>query len=151
MKRLTLETAVGVFLLVGIACFFYLAIKLGDLGLGATTNYRVSARFDSIEGLKEGASVEIAGVRVGKVEQITLDVSEFQAVVEISVANEVLIQEDAIASVRSEGILGGKFIRISPGGAEELIEAGGEMIETESSVSLEELLSKYIFESSSGD
>lgn len=150
MKRLTLETAVGLFLLIGIASLFYLAINLGDIGLFKSSTYPVKARFDSVSGLKEGAMVEVAGVRVGQVEHIDLDTAAYQALVELSIATGVEIQEDAIASIRSEGILGDKFVKITPGGSEELIGRGEEIIETESSVSLEELLSKYIFESGGG-
>ena len=91
--------------------------------------------------------MEVAGVIVGKVQDISLDAEEYESIVEISIPNDVKLQEDTIASVRSTGIIGGKFIKVSPGGSDELLQAGDEITETESSVSLEELISKYIFES----
>ena len=89
---------------------------------------------------------ELAGVSIGKVARIDLDAGEYEAVVQLTIADGVRIQEDSIASIRSTGIIGDKFVKISPGGLEEYIEPGGDIIETESSVSLEELLSKYIFQ-----
>ncbi len=147
MQRLNVEIAVGLFLVVGLLCFAYLAIRLAGGGFLASDTYSVKARFISISGLKEGAPVEIAGVRVGKVSKVDLDRGEYEAVVHLAIANDVKIQEDAIASIRTAGVIGDKYVNITPGGAEDYIEAGMEIEETESSISLEELVSKYIFES----
>lgn len=149
MKRLTIETVVGLFLITGLVCFSYLAIKLGGVGLFDPESYTVKARFTSISGLKEGAVVEIAGVRVGKVANIELDYGEYEAIVELAIDRGVQIQDDAIASVRTSGVIGDKYLNITPGGSEEFVEDGMEIVETESSISLEELVSKYIFESES--
>ncbi|MGI9302931.1 MAG: outer membrane lipid asymmetry maintenance protein MlaD [Gammaproteobacteria bacterium] len=146
MKRLSTEFVVGLFVLAGLVCFSYLAVKMGNLGF-LESSYTVQARFTSISGLKQGAFVELAGVRVGKVDNIMLDNGEFEAIVDMAIDNGVQIQQDAIASIRTQGIIGDKFIKISPGGAEETIEPGGEILETESAISLEELVSKYIFQS----
>ncbi|PLX92033.1 MAG: outer membrane lipid asymmetry maintenance protein MlaD [Desulfuromonas sp.] len=147
MKRLNVEVAVGIFMVVGFLCFAWLSVRLGDVGLFAADTYSVEARFDSISGLKVGALVEISGVHVGKVVSIRLDQEDYyQAVVGMEITEGIALQEDSIASVRTSGIIGDKFIKISPGGMDELIEDGGEIEETESAISLEELVSKYIFE-----
>jgi phospholipid/cholesterol/gamma-HCH transport system substrate-binding protein len=146
MKRFNLEVAVGIFMVIGFLCFAWLSVRLGDVGLFAKDTYTVEASFNSISGLKVGASVEISGVPVGKVSSIRLDQEDYQAVIGMEIEAGVALQEDSIASVRTSGIIGDKFIKISPGGMDEIIEDGGEIEETESAISLEELVSKYIFE-----
>lgn len=146
MKRINIEVAVGIFMVIGFLCFAWLSVRLGDVGLFAEDTYSVEARFDSVSGLKVGAVVEISGVHVGKVVSVRLDQDDYQAVIEMEIEKGVALQEDSIASVRTSGIIGDKFVKISPGGMDELIEDGGEIEETESSISLEELVSKYIFE-----
>lgn len=144
MNRITTETAVGFFIIVGLLCMAYLSIKLGDVSVFGTKLYPVKARFSNIGGLKEGSEVEIAGVKVGKVAKINLD--NYQAIVELLINPGVRLQEDSIASIRTQGIIGDKYVKISPGGAEEYIKPNGMISETESTVDIEELISKYIFE-----
>jgi phospholipid/cholesterol/gamma-HCH transport system substrate-binding protein len=147
MQKSMLELTVGTFMIIGLACFTYLAVIVGGVDWFADESYRLQARFNSISGLKQGAVVEIAGVKVGKVENINLDNGEYEAVVELSLHSDVKLQEDSIASIRTAGIIGDRFVNIKPGYSEELIEPGGMIIETESAISLEELISKYMFES----
>ena len=147
MKKMNLEMIVGLFLLAGFASFSWIAVKMGDIRLFMEDSYPVSARFISISGLKEGAVVELAGVKVGKVSGIRLDGSEYEAVVDLDINQEVRLQDDSIASIRTAGIIGDRYIKLTPGGSEEYLEPGGEIVETESAISLEELVSKYIFES----
>jgi phospholipid/cholesterol/gamma-HCH transport system substrate-binding protein len=144
MRKLSLDTAVGIFVLVGILCLSYLSIKLGKIEVLGGDYYRVAALFDSVSGLKPGASVEIAGVQVGTVEKIALDSKQGRARVTLKMRGEVKLQEDVIASVRTRGIIGDKFLLLKPGGSETPIRAGGTIRETESALDLEELLSKYI-------
>jgi phospholipid/cholesterol/gamma-HCH transport system substrate-binding protein len=145
MKRVTLETVVGIFVLVCIICLAYLSIKLGKMEIMGGDNYKVIAAFDSVSGLKSGASVEIAGVEVGRVDRIVLDpASSNRAQVYLQIRNGIKLQDDVIASVRTRGIIGDKFILLKPGGSEKILTAGGRIRETESAVDLEELLSKYI-------
>ena len=125
----------------------YLALRLGDIGLFKSETYQVLARFTSVSGLKEGAFVEVAGVRVGDVDRIELNIDEYLADVYLNIDATVPIQDDAIASIRTQGIIGDKFVKITPGGSPDLLENGMELIETEPAISLEELISKYIFES----
>jgi phospholipid/cholesterol/gamma-HCH transport system substrate-binding protein len=94
--------------------------------------------------LKEGARVEIAGVLVGKVEKISLDEDDM-AKVELSIFPEVKLQADVIASIKTQGIIGDKFIKISPGGDDEYLKDGDQITETESAIDLEDLISKYVF------
>ena len=138
---------VGLFLLAGFASFSWLAVKMGDIRFFMEDSYPVTARFISISGLKEGALVELAGVKVGKVSSIRLDSSEYEAVVGLDISNEVKLQDDSIASIRTAGIIGDRYIKLTPGGSEEYLVGGDEIVETESAISLEELVSKYIFDS----
>ncbi len=148
MKKINIELIVGLFMILGFLGFAYLSIKLGDVELfGGRSNYPVNASFNSVSGLKEGAFVEIAGVKIGKVSSINLDNDDYEALVTMSINNSVKLQEDSIASIRTAGIIGDRYINIAPGGSDEYISPGGEIEETESAISLEELISKYIFES----
>ncbi len=146
MKKFSLEAAVGLFMIAGFLCFAWLSVKLGDVDLLGGETYQVSARFGSISGLKKGAMVEIAGVKVGKVDEIRLDAESYEAVVLLAINKDVVLQEDSIASIRTAGIIGDRYIDVSPGGADELIGEGGRIYETESAINLEQLVSKYIFE-----
>ncbi len=147
MKKLQTEIAVGLFMLIGLICMGYLAVKMGDIGLFNDTTYDIQARFVSVSGLKEGSYVEAAGVRVGKVSEIEFNPENFEAIVYMAIDRNVKIQEDATASIRTAGIIGDKFIKISPGGSNNYLESNMEILETEPSINLEELISKYIFES----
>ena len=144
MKKINIETGVGIFLIAGLLCLGYLSVKLGDVNLFGSDRYPVSARFANVSGLKVGASVEVAGVSVGKVSKINLD--DYEALVELEIDPGIRLQEDAIASIRTQGIIGDKYVKIKVGGSEEYIDEGGEFLETESAIELEELVSKYIFE-----
>ncbi|MDX2456673.1 MAG: outer membrane lipid asymmetry maintenance protein MlaD [Gammaproteobacteria bacterium] len=146
MKKTSLELIVGIFLLAGFISFSWLAVKMGDIDPFANETYPVTARFTSISGLKEGTTIELAGVVVGKVSKIELDAGEYEAVVHLNIEKTVELTDDSIASIRTSGIIGDKFIKLTPGGSDIFLAAGDEIEETESSISLEELVSKYIFE-----
>jgi len=147
MKKMNLEMIVGVFLLAGFISFSWLAVKMGDINPFANETYPVTARFTSISGLKEGSTIELAGVVVGKVSGIELDTGDYEAVVHLNIDKQVELQDDSIASIRTAGIIGDKYIKLSPGGSDIILEAGDEIEETEPAISLEELVSKYIFDS----
>ena len=138
---------VGLFLLAGFASFSWLAVKMGDIRFFMEDSYPVSARFISISGLKEGALIELAGVKIGKVTNIELDADEYEAVVRMNISKDVRLQDDSIASIRTAGIIGDRYIKLTPGGSEDYLGPGDEIEETESAISLEELVSKYIFDS----
>ncbi|HBG06458.1 MAG: outer membrane lipid asymmetry maintenance protein MlaD [Geobacteraceae bacterium GWC2_58_44] len=145
MTRESINISVGIFVLIGILCLGYLSIKLGKLELFGGDHYRVSADFDSVAGLKSGASVEIAGVEVGRVDGISLDPNQTgRARVHLKMRRGVKLQEDIIASVRTRGIIGDKYVLLKPGGSDTVIGAGGSIRETESAVDLEELFSKFV-------
>lgn len=146
MKRGGMEAAVGAFIVVGFLCFSFLAIKLGNVELFGSNRYKVRARFDSVSGLRLGAAVELAGVRIGTVEAVKVDPQRFEAVVEMAIDPEIKLAKDSMASIRTAGIIGDKFIKITPGGQTETLADGDEVADTESAISLEELVSKYIFE-----
>ena len=144
MKKFNIETGVGIFIVAGLLSLGYLSVNLGGMNLFGSEQYKVKARFANVSGLKEGATVEIAGVTVGKVGKI--DLEDYEASVEMMIDPEVKLQEDVIASIRTQGIIGDKYIKIKTGGADEYIDRDGEILETESALELEELISKYIFE-----
>lgn len=146
MNRINVETAVGLFLVLGFLCFAWLSVKLGDVNLFGSRSYEIRASFGSISGLKEGAVVEIAGVRIGRVSGIRLDPGFYEAIVSMDIDRGVKISEDSIASIRTAGIIGDRYVDISPGGSESYLGPGDEIMETESAINLEELLGKYIFE-----
>ena len=144
-KQTRIEIVVGFFMLVGLACISYIAIQLGDLQVLGQESYIINARFTSASGLRSGAYIEAAGVRVGTIDSIEFDADDYQAVVYMAIDKNVPIHEDAVASIRTAGIIGDKFIKITPGGGDYLA-PGDEIFETEPSINLEELISKYIFE-----
>lgn len=142
MDKSRMELTVGVFVLIGIVCLGYLSIKLGKLELVGGDVYEVEAPFNSASGLKPGAAVEIAGVEVGRVKSIAL--RDDQAIVRLAVHNSVKLYTDTFASIKTRGIIGEKFISLSPGGGGEPLQAGGVIRDTESGLDLEELVSQYV-------
>ena len=143
MRKFDLELGVGVFLLVGILCLGYLSIKLARMEVFGGTGYEINAIFADVGALKNGASVVIAGVEVGRIKNIKMD--DYEAKVIMSINRGVEIQEDAIASVKTRGLIGEKFIQISPGGSEKIIPPGGQLRETQPVVDLEQLISNFVF------
>lgn len=145
MNNAKLELTVGIFMLLGILCLGYLSIKLGKMELLGGNYYRVAARFDSVSGLKQGARVEVAGVEVGAVERIALErESGDRAEITLKIKDGVKLPDDVIASVRTSGIIGDKFIMLKPGGSDQLLKDGSKIRETESAIDIEELVSKFI-------
>lgn len=145
MYKKSTEMIVGVFVMLGVACIVYLSVSLGEVDFLGSSYYQVTADFNSVTGLKKGSPVELAGVEVGKVLDISL--SSYQAKIIMGIRRDVQLSDDTIASVRTKGIIGDMFVKLSPGGSGEMIQPGGALVETESAISLEELISKYIFES----
>jgi len=143
MRRSVLNLAVGVFVLLGILALGWLSIRLGKVDFVGGKNYTVTADFPTAGGLKSGSSIEIAGVEVGRVS--TVQLANYQARLVLSIRNEVKLTEDSIASIKTRGLIGEKFLQISPGGSDRVIKPGGKIIEVEPPIDLEELLSKYVF------
>ena len=146
MSKLNIQLATGIFVVLGILAFTYTAVSIGGVRFTQQPAYTVHARFTSISGLQKGAIVEAAGVRIGVVSNIDFDPDNYEAIVSLRINEDIPIQEDAIAAIRTQGIIGEKFVRIVPGGFEEVLADGDEIFQTESSVSIEELISKYIFQ-----
>ncbi len=142
MERAKLELIVGVFVLVGIACLAYLSIKLGKLEVIGSGVYEVEAVFNSISGVKPGAAVEIAGVEVGRVTKVGLNGD--RALVTLTVHDDVTLYDDTIATIKTRGIIGEKYVSLSPGGAGDKLTAGGKIRDTESGLDLEELVGQFI-------
>ena len=145
MKKFKQESIVGIFFLIGCLCVGYLTVKLGKMEILGGDYYTVNARFTNVTGLKSGGFVQLAGVPIGQVEAITLNTEDQVAMVRMKIQKGIPIDEDAIASVKTSGLIGDKYIKISPGGAEDLIPPDGTIVDTESTVDIEELISKYVF------
>ena len=145
MKKSSLELGVGIFVLIGLLCVGYLTIRLGKMELIGDEHYFLNARFTSVAGLKPGAEVVIAGVEVGRVESISLDPKEQIAIVRMKIQRQVVLTDDVIASVKTSGLIGDKYIKLSPGGSDEILKEGDMITETESALDIEELVSKYAF------
>lgn len=145
MRRVNIEVAAGVFVLIGLVCIGYLTIRFGKMQVMGDGSYELYGRFASVDGLKPGASVEIAGVQVGQVGAITLDQKRQAALVTLRLRKDVVLGDDVIASVKTAGLIGDKYIKLLPGGSDEILKPGDEIAETESAVDLEELISKYVF------
>ena len=145
MKKNYIELTVGFFMLMGIISISYMAIKLGKMEWTNSDNYMLKARFQSVSGLKKGATVEMAGVVVGRVGDIVFDTDKLDAVVTLKITNNVPVSSDVIASVKTSGLIGDKFIKLTPGGAEDNLKSGDTIHDTESALDIEELISKYVF------
>ena len=139
------EVLVGLFVLIGLLCTAYLTIKLGRMEIGGADGYTLQARFTSVSGLRTGAEVEIAGVRVGRVARIELDPSDAMAIVTLQLDKQVKLTDDVIASVKTSGLIGDKYIDLQPGGVGAPLEPGDTITDTESAVDIEALISKYVF------
>ncbi len=140
-----IEILVGIFVIIGIACVGYLTIRLGKMEIISDDYYTVSAKFQSVSGLKPGASVEIAGVEVGKVDSISLDLKTMAALVNLKIRKSIELTDDVIASVKTSGLIGDRYIKLSPGGSDIVLKSGDYITETESAIDIEELVSKYVF------
>lgn len=150
MKKFTKETSVGIFVLIGLLCVAYLTIKLGRLEIFGEDAYRLTARFSSVGGLRPGGSVELAGVKVGSVARIYLDPETYLAMVEMQIRKDIELSADTIASIKTSGLIGDKYVALSPGGLDEYLKAGDTITETESALDIESLISKYAFGNVSG-
>jgi phospholipid/cholesterol/gamma-HCH transport system substrate-binding protein len=142
MNYKTSEIIVGLFVLIGIACLGYLAIKLGKLEVLSDSGYTVYADFPTVAGLKRGDPVEIAGVKVGRVESMGL--ADDRARLQLRLDDGIKLQEDVIASVRARGLIGDKFVLVSPGASEKIIPPGGKIRETESPPDIPDLIGKLV-------
>jgi len=147
------ELTSGIFLLLGIAALLWLATEATDykMQVGKDT-YRVTARFSNVADLKNRAPVKIGGVTVGLVDKITLDPVQFDAVVEMKIDRRFSeIPDDSSASILTSGVLGDRYVGLEPGGSMESLSDGDQILITQSAVVLENLISKYLFNTDKGD
>jgi phospholipid/cholesterol/gamma-HCH transport system substrate-binding protein len=145
MNQARLETTVGLFVLAGLAAVAWLALKIGGGSLTGVDTYLVHANFSNVAGVNPGSNVVISGVTVGKVDAVRLDFVNFRAVVDMRVRADVKLPTDSIVSVRTSGLIGDKFLAIRPGGETELVGEGGTLTETEPTVDIESLISRFAF------
>lgn len=138
------EIGVGLFVLIGLLCVAWLTVRLGRMELGGGDGYTVKAQFTSVSGLRTGAEVTIAGVRVGRVADIRLG-PDHVAVVTLQLDKTVKLTDDVIASVKTSGLIGDKYIQLEPGGSGSALAPGDTIVDTEAAVDLEALISKYVF------
>jgi len=145
VKKYSVDTIVGVFVVVGLVFVGYMTIKLGKVSLFGDDYYSLQARFASVSGVRAGSPVEIHGIEVGRVEKMTLDTEKQTAVLALKIRNGITVYDDAIASIKTAGLIGDKFVNIDPGGGGEALASGAFITETTSPTDMEELISKYAF------
>ena len=145
MKKYSIETIVGIFVVAGLLCVAYMTVKLGKVSLFGDDYYSLYARFGSVSGLREGSPIEIDGIEVGRVERLTLDQEKQLPLVILKIRKGVRVYDDGSAAIKTAGLIGDKFINIDPGGGGEVLKPGGTITETTSAVDIEELISKYAF------
>ena len=142
MKKQKFEFFVGLFMAIGIFCIAFLSIRIARNELFTANGYEVQAVFTNCSGLRSGSAIMIAGVEIGRVKQITLQ--DYEARVILKLQADVALQKDAIASIRTKGLIGEKYIEITPGAADQTIPPGGTLHGTEPAMDLEGLISKFV-------
>jgi phospholipid/cholesterol/gamma-HCH transport system substrate-binding protein len=145
MKKYTMETIVGIFMVFGLLCIGYMTVKLGHVSFLGDDSYSIMARFTSVTGLRVGNPVDILGIEVGKVESITMDQENQKAIVEIKIKKGIKIYDDAIASIKTQGLIGDRYLSIDPGGSGSPLVNHGTITETQAPVDIGELIGKYAF------
>jgi phospholipid/cholesterol/gamma-HCH transport system substrate-binding protein len=150
----SLEIGTGLFVLLGFAALFFLTTQLpgSGLSLGDQAGYRVTAKFDNVGDLKVGSPVSMAGVRIGRVEGISFDPNDYRAVVSLNIESSFdRIPDDSDASIQTQGLLGGKYVGIGPGGSETFLAEGSQIEFTQSAIVLESLVNKFFANFASKD
>lgn len=144
MNNRRIELLVGCFVFVGLAAVFYLAIQIGGIRFFGSDTYTLKARFSSTSGVNTGSRVEIAGVSVGTVKSIVLN-DDFYSIVTFELPNSIQLDDDTIVSIRTAGLIGDRFLNVSPGGSGIPLEAGDLIVDTESALDIEGLVSRFAF------
>jgi phospholipid/cholesterol/gamma-HCH transport system substrate-binding protein len=143
MSRNIIETVMGAVVLVIAAVFLFFAYSTSQVR--AVSGYELTAKFDRIEGIREGGDVRISGIKVGSIVSQTLDPSTFLAVVKVSIDPTIKLPTDSVAEILSSGLLGDKFLALVPGASDDMLKPGGVIKFTQSPMSLENLIGQYIF------
>lgn len=145
MKKYSTETIVGIFVVLGLAAISIMAVRLGNVSFLGDSTYALYAPFNTVSGLRIGNSVEMLGMEIGRVAGFEMDQEKQQAIVELRIQKGIRVFDDAIASIKTAGLIGDKYVEVDPGGGGDLLAAGDTIIETESPVDIMELVSKYAF------
>ena len=145
MKKYHHETVAGLFVLVGLICVGYLTVKLGNVHLWGSDSYPLYAPFNSVSGLRIGNSIEMLGLEIGEIAGFSMDQEKSVVVAELRIRKPIKVYDDAIASIKTAGLIGDKYVSIDPGGAGELLKPGATITQTESPPDLGELIGKYAF------
>jgi phospholipid/cholesterol/gamma-HCH transport system substrate-binding protein len=145
MKKYSKETVVGIFVVIGLACIGYMTVKLGNVGFFGDNTYSLFAKFNTVTGLREGNPVNMLGLEIGKVQKFTMDQENQQVLVEFKINKGIEIYDDAIASVKTEGLIGDKYVAVDPGGGGDLLANGDSITDTNSPTDIMDLVSKYAF------
>ena len=145
MKKYSKETAVGIFIVIGLLCIAYMTVTLGHVSIFGDNSYSLFARFNSVSGLRVGSLVYISGIEVGRVEQLAIDQKNQNSIVKMRIHKGINIYDDAIASIKTEGLIGDMHVSIDAGGAGSLLKPGGLITETQPPLDIADLVSKYVF------
>jgi len=145
VNKYAMETTAGIFVVIGLLCMAYMAVTLGRVPFLGENTYPLHAKFTTVSGLRPGSPVDMLGIEVGRVERISLDQKDQLAVVGMSIQEGIRVYADAIVSIKTEGLIGDKYLSIEPGGAEELLKPGGTIIATQPAVDIVDLVGKYAF------
>ena len=145
MKKYSNETIAGIFVIIGLLCLGYMTVQLGNVSIFGDDSYSLYARFTTVSGLRVGNPVEMLGMEIGKVSRFKMDQEEQLAVVELKIKNVIDVYDDAIASIKTAGLIGDKYVSIDAGGGGDLLKQGDTIIETEAPADIGDLISKYAF------
>jgi phospholipid/cholesterol/gamma-HCH transport system substrate-binding protein len=145
MKKYSKETVVGIFVVVGLVCIGYMTVKLGNVGFLGQNAYSLFGRFNTVTGLRVGNSVNMLGLEIGRVKAFKMDQENQQVIVEFEIDDGIGVYDDAIASIKTEGLIGDKYVSIDPGGSGELLKDGDTITDTNSPTDIMDLVSRYAF------
>jgi phospholipid/cholesterol/gamma-HCH transport system substrate-binding protein len=145
MKKYSIETTVGIFIVIGLLCVGYMTIKLGKVSLFGEDTYPLYARFASVSGLRVGSSIEVYGIQVGTVMSLSIDSERQMGVVGMKIGRKTRVYDDAAATIKSAGLIGDKYVKIDPGGSGEVLKPRGIITQTSVPADIEDLIGKYAF------
>jgi len=145
MRKYKYETVAGIFLVIGLVCVAYMTVRLGKVSFLGDNSYVLHARFTTVSGLRVGNPVRMFGLEVGRIGKLGLDQKDQMALVELRLNKDIKIYGDAVASIKSSGLIGDRFISIDPGGADEILKPGATIVQTQPPLDIEELVGKYAF------
>ncbi len=145
MKKYSIETTVGIFVVIGLVCVGYMTIKLGKVSFFGSDTYPLYARFATVSGLRVGSAVETYGIQVGSVTSLSIDADKQMGVVGMKINKGVKVYDDATATIKTSGLIGDKYVKLDPGGAGEPLKPGGMITQTSVPADIEDLIGKYAF------